>query len=290
MRRGRRLARLAGLFVAAVAALAVVRLTGCAESLAYWPTRNETLTPPRHESVWFETDDGLRLHAWFMRAQDAEPGEKRPTILHLHGNARQLDDHAPDSEFLTSRGFHVLIFDYRGYGMSDKRGPLRRDDVLIDCHAALDTLLVRDDVETDRIGALGISLGGAFAQRLTAQRDEIRAVCTIATFPTWKGVAGDFVPLIGPLVFPNGWDPIDTVGRIPPRPWLIVHGDRDRTIRPRHGDRLFDEATTAGIDATLRVVEGAGHNDVVAAHPEVRDEIAVFFREHLTPEEPSEGD
>ena len=107
-------------------------------------------------------------------------------MLHLHGNAGTMANHVGFSDFLTHRGVHVLMLDYRGYGKSDI-GKLRRDAVLRDAHAGLDALLARGDV--GRVGVYGVSLGGAFALKLAGERQEVDRVATLSTFSAFPSAS-----------------------------------------------------------------------------------------------------
>lgn len=42
----------------------------------------------------------------------------RGTVLHFHGNAANISNHVLQVEWLPDRGFNLLVFDYRGYGIS----------------------------------------------------------------------------------------------------------------------------------------------------------------------------
>lgn len=255
----------------------IVRLTGAAESLFYWPSRDVGETAAIDEDVWFTNAEGMRLHGWFMRARNIEPGAAAPAILHVHGNAGNIAYHDSFSRFLTESGFHVLVFDYRRYGRSDDRGPLRRDALLRDADAALDALLARPDVDAARVGVYGVSLGGTFAIALTARRPEVRALVTLSTFSTWGGVAGDHVPLLGPLLLPRGWDAQDFVPQLEGRSWLIAHGGADEIVPVRHAHRLKERADASGVSTTLFIAPGADHNEILRTHPEVRRAVAGFF-------------
>jgi dipeptidyl aminopeptidase/acylaminoacyl peptidase len=263
----------------------LIRLTGVAESLAYFPSRQPFTTPPAYQDVWFESADGVRLHAWFMPAV-ATPGEPftsgpGPAILHCHGNAGTLANHRSFSEFLTREGFHVLIFDYRGYGRSDDDGPLRRDKLLLDTQAAFEALLARPEVDPARVGAMGVSLGGAFASTLTAQDERVRALTLVSAFSSWKGVAKDWMPILGPILFKRGLDPEKQVAGLESRPLLIVQGDADEVINVRHADRLLSAATDAGVPVEIRVVPGGDHNTLIQSDPDTQAAIAEFFRRKL---------
>lgn len=281
LRRAARIALLLG------AVLLLTRCTGVVESMAYLPSRAPFETPPGTEDVWFQSADGARLHGWFMPAANADPAHPRPAILHAHGNAGNVSTHDAFSRFLTRDGFHVLLFDYRRYGRSDDRGPLRRDALLHDTRAALAYLRSRPDVDAARIGLYGVSLGSVFALHAAAEVPGVRAVATVSAFSTWRGIAADLMPLLGPLLMPGGLDPAAAAERLGDRPYLIVHGMRDQIIAPRHADRLAEAAQAAGVPATLWTDPEGDHNSMVPTNPEAQRAIADFFTEHLHRETPS---
>lgn len=267
-----------------VAALLVLvlslRWSGLAESLAFYvPSRHRELTPRGAEDVWITTPDGAKLHGWFLRAADASPGEKRPAVLHCHGNAGNIADHLGFSQFLTQRGLHVLVFDYRGYGESTLDHRLTREKLREDSLAAFDWLTARPDVDAARIGTYGVSLGGGFALRVAAERP-VACVCTLAGFSNWSGVAGDHVPVLGSLLIGRGLEPEEAATRLGTRPYLIVHGSRDSIVLPRHGEGLEKAAKSAGTPVTRAVIDGAGHNDIIE-YADTREAIGKFFSREL---------
>lgn len=260
----------------AILALAALSVTGAAERLFYMPSRAPFQTPPDAEDVRFPTTDGLSLHGLFIESPVAE--QPAPTLLVAHGNAGRVVDHLPFVEFLPPAGFNVFLFDYRGYGRSDPpKRRLRRADLIDDVKAALDYLLTRDDVDADRIALFGLSLGGAVGLPVAAERDQIRALVLHSPFSTWRGVALDHMPLLPHLLIHEGNEPIDAARRLGERPVLILHGEQDRTVPPRHGRILADAVP----NATLRLSDGAGHNDLFWVDPEATDAVAEFLRRAL---------
>lgn len=259
----------------------MVRLTGWVESSAfYMPSRAAFVNPPGVEDVWITKPDGKRLHAWFVRAVDAAPGEVRPAILHCHGNAGNVESHLAFSQFLTRRGFHVLIFDYRGYGRSDQAGALSRDVLAADALAAYDALVARTDVDAKRVGVYGVSLGGVFALDVAKERASVAAACTVSAFSSWGGVAGDHVPFLGALLVPSGLEPRDLVRGLGARPYLIVHGDADEIVPVRHAAVLEAAAKGAGVAVRVERIHGADHNGIMDRQ-ESRDTVARFFEASL---------
>lgn len=276
-----RLARVTVVVLAALAAIYIsADITGCAERLFFYPSRSAFETPSGYEDVTFENDEGLKLHGWFLRAADAEPSEVRPVVVHCHGNAFNIGRHSEFVDFLPEAGVHVLIFDYRGYGRSD-RGELRRDGLVSDALAALDYMRSRPDVDPDRVGLYGLSLGGTVALAAAAEDERVAAVCSVATFSTWRDVAGDFAPGVGPSLITDGRDAVDSVKFLGDRPLLLLHGEDDSIVGHRHVELIEASAADAGVDVRRRSFPGIGHVDWVEDSPEMRGEIVDFFRAQL---------
>jgi alpha-beta hydrolase superfamily lysophospholipase len=95
----------------------------------YYPSRAVFSTPESLsldvQEVRFTSRDGTPLHGWFCRAQ----GRARGTVIHFHGNAENLTSHVHFVKWLPARGYHLFVWDYRGYGKSGgenvPRGNLR---------------------------------------------------------------------------------------------------------------------------------------------------------------------
>jgi fermentation-respiration switch protein FrsA (DUF1100 family) len=83
---------------------------------------------------------------------------------------------------LAERGFVTLAFDHRGFGESD--GHVRQHEdaggKLADLTAAVGFLAGRDEVDADRIGCVGICMGGGYALRFSAFDPRIKALATVA--------------------------------------------------------------------------------------------------------------
>lgn len=273
--------RLLILLVSILVAVLIVRLTGVAELAFYHPDRSNYPVPEGGRDVWIQAGPDRRLHGLFLRASDAAPGEKRPVIVHAHGNAGDIGSHLDFSSFLTESGCHVLLFDYRSYGQSDPaEGSLRRGMLLEDTLAVLDYAAKRPDVLPERIGLYGVSLGGSFALAAAAERPEVRSVATVSAFSSWQRVANDHVPVLGWLLMPSGVDGVDAAARLGGRPYLIVHGMADEIVPVAHAGRLA--AAAGGADAaTVMLVPGADHNGITQSHAKVREALVGFFRRTL---------
>ena len=64
-------------------------------------------------------------------------------------------------------------------------------------------------------------------------------------------------------------------------PFLIVHGDRDRTV-PHHQSQILSAALkNAGVSNVFRTVAGGGHGDDVFRAAPLREWVSEFLRAHL---------
>lgn len=292
-----RLIRLAIIFLALGF---VFWITGCMERMFYHPTREATPIPADlrqsgAEAVRFQSGDGTKLSGWFVPARgrseagprDAASGSAAPSILHVHGNAGNVLSHFWFTEYLPDAGFNVFIFDYRGYGESEgsarTRGPL-----IADTHAALDAILARADVDRNRIGMYGQSLGGSIGLNVMAERKEIRAAVIESAFTSWRDMAACAVggdepnfacQSLAGLLIPDSHRADEAIAKID-RPILLLHGDADSIIPVNHSRKL---AKAGGANVRLAEMPGGDHNSLRESHPEVEDLVVEFFRTQLAP-------
>ncbi|MCC7390000.1 MAG: alpha/beta fold hydrolase [Phycisphaerales bacterium] len=246
----------------------------------YHPASNHAPTPAGCQQVTFPTTDGLTLHGWFMPARGRAPGPA-PTVLHVHGNTGDISNHRAVCDFLQDAGFHVLLFDYRGFGASDgASGPLRREWLVEDTRAAIDYLLTRPDVDHDRLAVFGYSLGAVLGMAASAERERVRAVVTYAGFATWRGVAADKAGPLGRLLIGRGHDATDSAAALGARPLLIVHGTRDGLVRQYHADLIAAAAAAAGVPVEQLRIDGGTHISL-GSDPQVRERVVDFLTREL---------
>jgi uncharacterized protein len=153
---------------AAIAAAVVVLPIG----LAYITTHvGRAVVPPNklgvaYENVSFTTSDGLRLVGWYVPSKNgaaviALPGRKGP-----QEKARMLARH----------GYGVLLFDRRGEGKSEGEPNSWGWGGTKDVKAAAAFLRRRPDVERNRIGGLGLSVGGEMMLDAASDTESLAAV------------------------------------------------------------------------------------------------------------------
>ena len=94
------------------------------------------------------------------------------------------------------RGLATLSLDGPGQGEAGFEAPIRHDyEVAV--AAALDALAGRDDLDLERVGAAGVSLGGYYAPRAAAFEPRLRAVAGVS----------------GPRCFGELWDDLPSLTR-----------------------------------------------------------------------------
>ncbi|MDO8185603.1 hypothetical protein Q5424_02210 [Conexibacter sp. JD483] len=110
------------------------------------------------------------LPGWFFPALDAQPGERRPTVVMVNGSdgaTSQLWVHGGAAA--AERGWHWTTFDGPGQqsALFEQGIPFRHDWEAV-LTPVLDTLLQRPDVDPERIVVVGISQAGFWVPRALA--------------------------------------------------------------------------------------------------------------------------
>jgi pimeloyl-ACP methyl ester carboxylesterase len=161
-----------------------------------------------------------------------------------------------ENAFLT-RGMATLSMDGPGQGEAGFRLPIRHDyEVAV--AAMLDALGARTDVDLDRVGAAGVSLGGYYAPRAAAFEPRVRAVAGISGSYNFGEVWDDLPPLTreaftvksGARDEREGRErahALDLTGVLEAleQPALFVTGGLDRIIPWRQTERIAREAPNA---------------------------------------------
>lgn len=125
------------------------------------------------DDVVFGASDGVILRGWFIH-RAADDGAPAPAVVFVHGwpwnrlgnraGSSLLPDRDVDflglAQALSQAGFHTLLFDLRNHGQSGAARPVTfgvheaRDFI-----GAVQLLRRRPEVDGERIGAIGFSMG-----------------------------------------------------------------------------------------------------------------------------------
>jgi len=242
-------------------------------SLLFFPSRAIATTPATvglaFDDVTFETEDGERLHGWWVSARAPVSGH----VLLCHGNAGNVGDRVAHIALLAAAGFDVLAFDYRGYGQSSGRPS--EHGTYRDARAARGALLRRPGVDGARVVYLGESLGGAVALALARELAPAGLILQ-STFTSIRDMARLHYPFVPRALVPDAYPSLRLISGLAV-PLLVLHGSGDRIVPPLHGEALFDAAPGP---KRMELFEGAGHNDLIARGGERWAEaIATWARE-----------
>jgi fermentation-respiration switch protein FrsA (DUF1100 family) len=226
------------------------------ERMVFQPSPGVDLRPAQlgwaGEERFLVCEDGVRIHSFWLPA----PGATR-ALLFLHGNAGNASHRLPNAVELARLGIHVLLPDYRGYGLSE--GTPSEAGVYADARAALAHLVEVRRLPEERIVLFGRSLGGAVAVELARGRD-LAGVILESTFTSLGDVvASSLASPLAPLAT-RRFASASKIGEVR-APLLFFHGDRDEIVPYEVGRRLYELAPEPKAFETLR---GAGHNDTLA--------------------------
>lgn len=222
----------------------------------------------------------VELAAYLARpAPSAAGGSGRHGLVLCHGFPVDPAHHGrPDRGYqeLADRlavdaGWVVLTFSFRG--TAESTGNFSLGGWLQDLQAAIDTLLVTRGV--DAVWVCGFAAGGALALAAAGEDPRVRGVAAFSAPADFAERAADarrFVAqargagVIRDPAFPPDLDawarelrevrPLSLIGKIPPRPVLLVHGANDEVVSVLDARALFDAAEG---QAELRILPGAGH-------------------------------
>jgi pimeloyl-ACP methyl ester carboxylesterase len=243
----RALALLAGTY----AAVCAVAWIGQRALLFPAPRETRVRPPLGSELLDLVAKDGAAVHALSF---PAPPGA--PTVVHLHGNGETMTSSVKLAETLRAEGVGVVLVEYRGYGISG--GSPSESGLYADAEAVLDHLAA-DGTGPARVVLYGASLGSGVAAEMAA-RGRCAALVLVSPFTSIAAVARRMLPLLPTEHLVR--DRFDTLGKAARIhvPTLVVHGDHDGVIPFAMGEAV----TKAIAGATLLVVPGAGHDDLLA--------------------------
>jgi pimeloyl-ACP methyl ester carboxylesterase len=173
------------------------------DALLYFPSKPHDDTPGAfglaHEDVEISTDDGQRLHAWWIPARMGPP---LGHVLHFHGNAGNISHRLREASALTGAGFDVLLLDYRGYGRSTGRPD--EEGLYLDARAARAAVVARENVDPSRFFYVGESLGGAVALALALEHPP-RGLVLQSTFTGIRDMARLHYAVVPRFLVPDAY-------------------------------------------------------------------------------------
>jgi uncharacterized protein len=243
-----------------------------------------------HQNVSFETSDGLTLEGWYV------PSKNGAAVISFPGRKGSQKP----ARMLARHGYGVLVFDRRGEGESEGEPNGFGWGGDRDIKAAIDFLQTRPDVDPDRIGGIGLSVGGELMLETAAETDELKAVVSegagarafsdemdemdhnprgttdrLLTGAAMAVKVGAMAVLTNQAPPPNL---NDVVGRIAPRPVMLIAAPNSK-----NGEKLNRGYYAAAQEPkTLWEIPESGHMGGIDARPaEYERRVVGFFDDAL---------
>ncbi len=237
-------------------------------------------------------------------ARPAAPAGPWPTILynHAHGgdyglgkdelvHGRGALQKPPYAEELTRRGYAALCVDTWAFGERSGRteaetfkemlwqGQVMWGMMVYDSLRAVDYLLTRPDVDGERLGTLGISMGSTMAWWVAALDPRVKVcidICCLTDYQALidtRGLDGHGIYYYVPGLLKH-FCTAEINALIAPRPHLSLAGEYDRLTPPAGLDRIDAElrrvyAQEGAADAWKLLRYRCGHMETAAMRAEV---------------------
>jgi len=199
-----------------------------------------------YEDVAFTTADGLRLQGWFV------PSRNGATVIVFPGRSGPQKQ----ARMLVRHGYGVLLFDRRGEGASEGDPNAFGWDGQRDLDAAAAYLRGRTDVDSQRIGGIGLSVGGEMLIHAAAHSDAFKAVVSegasgqsirdgLANGDTLDAFLGGGTVSLATALFTDVLPPPSLrseVSKIAPSAVFFVYGENGQGGTEAKPNRLFYDA------------------------------------------------
>lgn len=259
---------------------------------------------PSGETVRFRSTDGIELEGSYFRSR---VGPRTGVVVFCHEYLGNRWSAGPYADFVRDLGFDLFAFDFRNQGASATEPgykPLQwvSDREVMDLEGAIAYLKSRPDADPAGVGLFGISKGGCAALVAAADEPGVWGVLTDGSFPTrsmvmsyiykWAQIYSHTTWRIVPpwVLRMLGWsgrmysqfrrgcrfpDVERAAARLSPRPWLMIHGEKDAYVPIDIARGLFDHA---GTPKEFWLVAKAKHNRCREVDPVAyRDKITEFL-------------
>lgn len=195
---------------------------------------------------------GAKLSALHLRLPNP-----KGVVFFLHGNGGSLENWFVNPDYYRKANYDLFMVDYRGYGKSS--GKIESEAQLrADVRAVWAT--VAPQYAGKKLVVYGRSLGSGLAAGLSA---ELAASGTpdltvlVSPYSSMAAVAAEHYSWVPQMLLRYPLRTDQLVAQIR-NPLLLIHGEKDTLIAPRHSDTL----KTLAPQATLVHISGAAHNDL----------------------------
>jgi len=260
-------------------------------AIAYVVTHAARATVPTadlgapYAKVAFTTADGLQLKGWYIRSRN------RAAVISFPGRASSQKR----AKLLARHGYGVLLFDRRGEGESEGDPNAFGWQGERDIRAAVAFLQRQPDVDPERIGGIGLSVGGEMMIEAAAESSDLKAIVSegassrsvrdeIANGSGWQELVGNSFATAATAVFTNNLPPRTLKSLVPEISGAVffVYGEHGQPAE-RPANRAFYAAARG--HKAIWEVPGSGHIGGTDAQPaEYERRVTEFFDRWLRPQ------
>jgi pimeloyl-ACP methyl ester carboxylesterase len=240
-----------------------------------------------YEDVQIQTSEGISLAGWYVPPLET-PGA---VIVLLHGSHGDRIGTAWHAQQLIQAGYGVLLYDQRALGESTGKtlsfGWLDGPDLL----AVFDYLADRPEVDSERIGVVGLSLGAQIALNAAYQAPDRVSVLwldgvqaqRIEDFPEAKNVGEQFATVMNVLILKAAEIYLERPAP-PAFVEILVELDQPEILLVFSGKDDFENrisqkyAEVIGANAQMWLIQDAAHTGGPTAVPdEYSQRMLAFF-------------
>ncbi len=245
-----------------------------------------------YEEINIITNDGIKLNSWLVKATP----QSRGTIIYLHGVGDCKIAGIPFAKFFRDNGFNVFLYDSRRHGESGgdycTYGYYEKYDLI----KVIDYLESRKDLNTDRIGLFGSSMGAAVAIQTAAIDKRIKAVVAENSFSTLRKIFDDYQKRIIKIPFhylrnfvikraevmanfkAREVSPLKSIADVH-IPILFVYAKLDKHINYKYSIQLYENTDEP---KELFPLDNATHNDTWESGGKIyHDKLLDYFGRNL---------
>jgi alpha-beta hydrolase superfamily lysophospholipase len=243
------------------------------------------------EDITTTSADGTELRGWFI------PADSPRLILVQHGYKDRLQSLLNVAALFHRRGYQVMLMCVRGHDRSGGEMISMGQREMPDMEAWARIAESKPGVDPMKVGMFGVSMGGSLAIQYTASHDDVKALVADSAFSSLDDTIDTSVKFFTGLpAFPFGpmiriWaereggfraadvDAKKWIGRISPRPVLVMQGGMDRVVSVASGQLLFD---AAGPPREFWFEPSVGHGQFLKLFPdEFEKRVVGFFDRYL---------
>lgn len=247
-----------------------------------------------YEDVVVTNTSGLNLVGWYV------PSQNGAVVILQHGYEENRQNMLEEADILYRHGYGVLLSTVRGHDQNDE------DMITFGCREMEDMeawyrfVLGRAEIDPERIGILGQSLGGSLAIQFSRENQGIAAVVAHSPLTSmadtvdaglrhFSPIPDPLVPVLAPFIVFWGEritgcelediNAKEWIGNISPRPVYLVCGGKDQLVSEKNCRALFSMAREP---KEFWFEAECDHHECDTIYPEEFERRVIgFFDQHL---------